>query len=207
MTGFEFSEFAEVFQILTPVFIFLAGLFGAIFIAEIVDYILRGIATYKMSANRGITNGWLGFIPFARDYQLGRLAGEIELGSKKIKNTGLWLLITPIIYGVLFAVTYAIMMVPYFISMFSLGSNPSPEQLMGPMTTLMISMIFFIVIMVAAQVFLYLFRYLALHKIFSFYSGGQKPVFYIILAMFVPLAESILLFRHRDRPLLGADSV
>ena len=189
-------------EAMIPLLIFCLIFLLIIMLLCIISYVLRGLAIYKMSKARGLQNGWLGFIPCANNYQLGMIAGEIELGNKRIKNPGLWLLLLPIIYGIVFTIGYFAMMIPYFISIFSLGSNPMPEEVIGPVTALMFALMIFVLIMLFAQVILYLFRYLALHRIFSHYSTGQKPVFYMIIAMFVPLAESILLFMHSKRPLL-----
>jgi hypothetical protein len=157
-----------------------------------------------MSNNRGIPNGWLSFIPYAHYYQLGRVAGSIELGGKKVENTGVWVLLTHILYDIVLSIGMLIAMVPYFVHIISIGfsDNTMPGDIMPAMYTLLFSLLIFMVVVVAAQAFLYLILYLALHKIFSLYSGGQKPVFYLILAIFIPLAQAILLFRHRNRPLL-----
>jgi len=197
------SEIAEGLNVAIPVLILYLCIIGSIVILGFINYVLRGIAIYRMSVNRGIENGWLGFIPYAYNYQLGQLSGEIELGSKKIKNTGIWLLVMPIIYGFVFSAGYAVTMVSFFFRVFSLGRNPMPEEVFKIIPTFIISMIIFVLILLAAQVFLYLFKYLALHKIFSQYNTGQKPVFYLILSMFVPMAEPILLFMHSNKPLIN----
>jgi len=88
----------------------------------------------------------------------------------------------------------------------SLGDDPTAEELFSVFPILLISVLIFAAIILVAQIFLYLFKYLALHKIFPQYSKGQKPVYYLILAMFVPCAEEILLFRHRNRPLLPPEN-
>ena len=196
------NELNEVIQLIMPLIaVYLVIIFAALG-CGIANYVFRGAAIYTMSANRGISNGWLGFIPYAHNYQLGKLAGEIELGNKKVKKTGVWLLVMPLIYGFIFIAGYIATMLPFFITIFSFGEEPSPEQVMSAMPAFMIGLFIFVLILIVAQVFLYLFRYLALHKIFSLYSGGQKPVFYLILSLFVPLAQAILLFKHRNRPLL-----
>ena len=196
-------EFAEVMQILGPMLAMMVGFFAVCALMGLANYILRGIALYRMSVERNIPNGWLGFIPYVHNYQLGRIAGEIEFGNKTVKNPGIWLLMMPVLYSVVFSIGYAATMVPYFIQVFRAGMDvsPAPEELIAAMTTMMASMFIFMLVIVVAQVFLYLFRYLTLHKIFSQYSGGQKPVFYMIICMFVPLAEAILLFMHRNKPL------
>jgi len=195
-------EFNEIMTLMSPLFAILGVVYGLLFLITIVSYILRGLAILNMSKQRGLENGWLGFIPFARDWQLGKIAHEIEIGNKKITNPGLWLVLAPIIYGTVFGIGYAALMVPYFISIFSLAETAAPEAIIGPVTSLIIGMFFFIFVMIIAQVFLYLIVYLSFHKIFSQYEKGQKPVFYLILAMFVPLATPIILYMLSKRPLL-----
>jgi len=155
-----------------------------------------------MSKARGLENGWLGFIPYARDYQLGLIAGDIEIGDKKITNTGLWLVLAPIIYGFVVFIGWLIVFIPYFVSLISIMDNDAPEAIIGPITYLMIAMTIFTLVIIVAQVFLYLVLFLAKHKIFTQYVTGQKPVFYLIISMFVPFAFPILLFMLSKRPLL-----
>jgi len=101
-----------------------------------------------------------------------------------------------------------IIMIPYIINMISLSQHAySPEAILDPTMTYLVSVMIFSFVMVFAQVIVYLFRGLALHKIFSRYNAGQKPVFYVIISLFVPLAESILLFMHRNKPLLMESDV
>ena len=200
-TGFDSLQELEM---LMPVLIFFLFIWGVFILLGILNYILRGIAIYKMSETRGIQYGWLGFVPYVYNYQFGQIAGEIELGSKKIKKPGLWLLFMPIIYSFVSSIGYMLVMVPYFINIFSLSTDNEimPEKIVGSVIILMIGIFVFSLIMIVANVFLYLFKYLVLHKIFSQYSVGQKPVFYMIIAMFIPLAESVLLFMHSKRPML-----
>jgi len=201
--GYTFNSIdTEALQALIPLFVFLFVILALVFILGIVSYILRGIAIYRMSEARKLEYGWLGFIPIASRYQLGAVAGEIQLGDKKIKNPGIWLLLAPIVYGIVFAIGYMIIMVPYIVKMVMLGDNATPEEVMGPLVAFMFAIFIFVLVMVVAQVFVYLFKYLALHKIFSAYSLGQKPVYYMIIAMFIPLAEPILLYIHSSRPML-----
>ena len=195
-------EFFEVIQMILPVIMIWATLAGLLFILGIMQYILRGIAIYKMSANRGLSNGWLGFIPFIHNYQLGKIAGEIEFGNKKVKNTGAWLLIMPIIYNFVCIIGYVIIMIPYFFNLFALSPNAGPEHVLGMIKALVFSLILYSLAVLTAQIFFCLFKYLALHKVFLQYNIGQKPVFYMIIAMFVPYAEAILLFMHRNRQML-----
>ena len=197
-------EIAEVLEIMMPILVLYSGIIIVALVVGLTRYILRGIAIYKLSAQQNIPNGWLGFIPYAKDYQLGTIAGEIEFGNKKIQNTGLWLVLMPILYGLAFFIGYMIMMVPFIMQTIALGNNPHPQEFANMMTTFVVSFVVFILILLVGQVFLYLFKCLALHKIFAARNEGQKPVFYLVLCLFAPLAEEILLFQQSKKPLLNA---
>jgi len=190
-----------------PVLLFTLGICLVAWGLQITNYILRGIAIWKMSANRGIAYGGLGFVPIVNRYQLGKLAGEIEFGKKKVKNTGVWLLVLPIALGAVAVIGMILIMVPYTFRMIALDQYPyvSPEMIASPLIGFTVGIVLFTLVMIFAQAILYLFRGLALHRVFSLYHGGQRPVFYTILAIFIPLAESILLFKSRNKPLLDTN--
>jgi len=206
MYGADYSnELAEVLRVLSPLFVFLGVVILLSVLLGLAAYLLRGFAINNMSKARGLQNGWFGFLPYLRDYQLGEIAGEIEVGKWRIKNTGLWLVLAPILYTVVFAIGYTIVMVPYVIGLFSAVANDTPEALFGSLMYVLIGATIFALVMMVAQVLLYLIIYLAYHKVFSQYATGQKPVFYLIIAMFVPLGSTVLLYMLSKRPLLRAE--
>jgi len=187
-----------------PMFFFLLVFYFVLLGVGVTSYVLQGIAIMKMSQNRGIPNGFLGFIPYANIYQLGRVAGEVEIGKKKMKNTGVWLLVLPIAFAIVMTIGMLIIMVPFIVQSVSLGyHNAYPEEfLAGPFMAFFVSLMIFTVVMVLVEAVLYVFQGLVFHKIFSRYADGQKPVYYTLLSLFVPLAFSILLFKFKDKPLL-----
>lgn len=46
-------------------------------------YVLMGLGLMKMAANNGVKLGWLGFVPFARYFIAGRVAGHTRLFGKR----------------------------------------------------------------------------------------------------------------------------
>ncbi|MCL2696340.1 MAG: hypothetical protein FWE69_08455 [Clostridiales bacterium] len=204
-----YSSFPSELAAILPLFLLILGICLVAWGLAITDYVLRGLAILKLSAKQGVPNGWLGFIPIVNNYQLGALAGEIEFGKKKVKNTGVWLLVLPIAFGVVTAIgSFIIMVLPLTFRMTVLEQTPhfSPDMILAPMMSFTIGILIYTLLLVAAQVIVYLFRGLALHKIFARYADGQRPVFYVILSVFVPLAESILLFKQRKKPLLDEET-
>ena len=53
---------------------------AAALLVGLVGYILYGIALLRMAKRAGVKNGWLGFIPLASDWLLGRLS---DVGSTR----------------------------------------------------------------------------------------------------------------------------
>ena len=86
---------AAVTLILTIYLIALA----LIIAVALASYIFHSIGLYTIGKRMGREHAWLAFVPFARDYFHGELAGEIHLKNKSIRNPGIWKLVLPIIYG------------------------------------------------------------------------------------------------------------
>jgi len=203
-----YYEMMETLRMMAPMLIFLGVLWIGLIVGGILNYVFRGVGILKMSQNRGISGGALGFVPIAHRYQLGKLAGNIEFGNKKINNPGLWEVLLPIILGAVATLSYIAIFVWFFVRIFALeatGAINDPAAMYGMMNTFFVWLILWIAIVTVANVILMLFKGLILHRIFALYVGGQKPVFYLILALFVPLAESILLFKLRNKPVVNSD--
>ena len=183
------------------ILVFLLGFWGILIIVSLASYVLRGLAILNMSKARGLSNGWLGFVPFLYLYQFGTLAGEIEVGNKKIKNTGLWLLVLPMVSSVVITISYMLLFIPMLIMTARMEIDPNADW--GYLFLLLIiGILVFVVAIVIVQLAINLLRGLVLHKIFSHYHAGQKPVFYMLVCLFLVMAEPILLYAHSKKPLL-----
>ncbi|MCL2140692.1 MAG: hypothetical protein FWH42_03310 [Dehalococcoidia bacterium] len=188
-------------------FIFLVLLFVIIIFIAFVLYFLKAVGIYRMSVARGLRFGWLGFIPYANEFQLGQIAGEIEFGNKRIKNTGVWLLILPIVYGMVFTIGFMIIYIPFLLKIVSITEATSEiEDILPTLSVFIIVLTIFIIVMIIAEILVNLVKYLAIHKVFSHFSSGQKPVFYLLLAILIPCAYEILLFRLSSRPLVVSNT-
>ena len=73
---------AAVTLILTIYLIALA----LIIAVALASYIFHSIGLYTIGKRMGREHAWLAFVPFARDYFHGELAGEIHLKNKSIRN-------------------------------------------------------------------------------------------------------------------------
>ncbi|MEG1809880.1 MAG: hypothetical protein RR244_08530, partial [Oscillospiraceae bacterium] len=86
--------------------IMMAVIYGAMFIGMLVDYIFRAIGLYAISGKLGVDNACLAWIPYARHYQHGAIAGSISLGKREIKDPGIWMLVIPLASGVALGVAF-----------------------------------------------------------------------------------------------------
>ena len=71
--------------------------FIAIGIFYLGIYVLKAVATCRMAKKRGFKNWWLGMIPYANYYVLGKLAGPVRIFRVDVKNIGVIVLIGSII--------------------------------------------------------------------------------------------------------------
>ena len=62
-------------------------------------YLLHSFGLYTIAKRMGKKDAWMAFVPFARTYYHGNMAGPIRLKNTTIKNPGLWKLLFPIIYS------------------------------------------------------------------------------------------------------------
>ena len=80
-----------------------ASLWLAIMIGMLVfmlgSYLLHSFGLYTIAKRMGKKDAWMAFVPFARTYYHGNMAGLIRLKNTTIKNPGLWKLLFPIIYS------------------------------------------------------------------------------------------------------------
>lgn len=74
----------------------LASLIGAV-ILWLPLYILYSIGLYKMAKGQNLKKKWMAFFPFVNTYYMGKIAGETNFFGKRMKNAGLYAMITEIV--------------------------------------------------------------------------------------------------------------
>ena len=180
------SEFYEILP-------FLFVIYGIMIVIGLANYIISGIGILKISANHGKPHGWLGFIPIANRYQIGAVSGELEFSKRRMKSTGLWMVLIPMITSVVFSVFYIGLFVYIFIGAMSFDySSVSPFLFLMEIT----GVVFAAILLMSVGTTIYTIIYLmALFKIFSAHYSGPRSVFYMLLSTFIPLAAGILLIK------------
>lgn len=175
---------------------------GAVILVTIVNYVLASIGLYSIGKRMGKQNAWLAFVPFARTYFHGNLAGSIQLKNTTIKNPGLWKLILPYVYSigssmmfmgvfvmVLFGITGSV------ISGNAFGAGISFIAFIGIYALVIIISILFMAV-------LQTLRILINKQIFGMFGNGNMHLIHSLLSAFIPLYEPIYLFILRNKPFI-----
>ena len=63
-------------------------------------FVIKSIVVCKMAKKRGFKNWWLGMIPYANYYIIGKLVGKTQIFNLIIKNVGLIAMISAIVYDI-----------------------------------------------------------------------------------------------------------
>ena len=93
--GPNFSTLEEYIAFQSRMLYICIGVAAGLFL---IGQILGGIGLYTMAKRAGVKHGWLGFVPIANTYLVGKLAGDATLFGKKMKNPGIYALVTEVIY-------------------------------------------------------------------------------------------------------------
>ena len=166
-------------------------------VISLASYVLRGIGFYTIAKEHGDENAWMAFVPFARKYQQGELAGNITLNKKRIQKTGIWFLVLPIAWGIvsyligmIFGVSMIGKVVRYVMSSYG-NYNFDVEDIMG------ILVAFLIVYVLAALIYKAIYTVLLTLidvAILNRYTEGNMPLVHGVLCALFPLYESICVF-------------
>lgn len=110
------------------------GLYAVIFILLLISYVLKSIGLSVMARNRGLTAFWLGWVPVADFYILGRLCGPFSFFGLQVYKASVLLplgLILVILSGYI-PILGVLVSIVFFLfccsALYSLYSVYSPEN-------------------------------------------------------------------------------
>ena len=174
---------------------------AVILAVALASYIFHSIGMYTIGKRMGKEHAWLAFIPFARDYFHGELAGEIPLKNKSIKNPGIWKLVLPIIYGAVAGVLFIFL----FVSAIGAGavSSINGNQMGGIMAFSTTLIALYVVILVVAVVYSAVYSVLRILidiQIYEKFTTRNMAVVHSVLSGIIPLYEAICFFVMRNKP-------
>ncbi len=188
-------------SIIFVIMILYFSIFAIMFAVGITGYILKGLGLYRMGQRRNISYAWLAWIPIASNFLFGKLAGEVDLGNRKIKNTGLWMLLFPLI---VFAICIVFFVVLFIITLSAGIISHQTDSVFAIGGIFPLYMIFILVLSIIS-IIMNIFYGLVYWTYFSHIKPNSTSLFYTMLGLFVPLALQINLFRVRDLPIDGME--
>lgn len=71
----------------------------------LVVYVFQSIGLFVLAKREGLSR-WMAFVPFFNSYLLGRAAGDCTFIKIKIKNCGVWLAVSDLVYSLACAFSY-----------------------------------------------------------------------------------------------------
>ena len=169
-------------------------------VCGLVELVLKGFALSAIGKRKGLTNTWLAFIPYARLYFQGLIAGEVPVFGKKIKNTGLFILIYQIITGTIVGgITTAIIYTTMFNVWSARGEAPfgiAAQQNFTIMLYMGSMLLGFLTNIIAG------IRAIMNYQIYKSVVRTNTAIFHTVLSVLIPLYETICLFALRNKPFL-----
>lgn len=195
--SYNYDMSNSVFAALMSIYLII---FMVALIFWIVEYVFFAIGLYTIAKRMGRNYPWLAFIPFARKYLHGELAGTIELKTRKIKNPGVWKLVLPIIAGAAFSLFMIILMVALGIGTFmavgSYGYGISGGTIMLAVVLLLIAAAVSVLYQAVYKVLCVLINI----QIYDRFTTHNMGIVHAVLSAVVPLYEAFCLFvmRHKE---------
>lgn len=195
--SYNYDMSNSVFAALMSIYLII---FMVALIFWIVEYVFFAIGLYTIAKRMGRNYPWLAFIPFARKYLHGELAGTIELKTRKIKNPGVWKLVLPIIAGAAFSLFMIILMVALGIGTFmavgSYGYGISGGTIMLAVVLLLIAAVVSVLYQAVYKVLCVLINI----QIYDRFTTHNMGIVHAVLSAVVPLYEAFCLFvmRHKE---------
>lgn len=172
----------------------------------LVSYILKAVGVYTMAKRQGMDYPWLAFVPFARTYLQGELAGSITLKKKTVKNPGIWYLALPFIFSAVITVFYIIFIGVVGVSTFmavanvSSGNGTSAASIgVGSIIGLIVCLLLFVIVTVIYEAIYKVLAILINYQILKRFTTRNMSIAHSVLCATVPMYEPICLFIMRNK--------
>ncbi len=182
------DEFAEQFgaEALTGLLVIYGVILAVSLLIGLANYIMYGIAILRMAKRAGVKNGWLGFVPCANEWMLGRLS---DVGSTR-RHSGARILACSLVTllggGVSMILSFSIL------AAVTQNDLPSEAAMVGMAGAIMLISL----LILAAAICLLVFYCMALYRIAQNFGGASASSFgigLILTLFFCPIAMYIIL--------------
>ncbi|WP_195377016.1 hypothetical protein [Anaerotruncus rubiinfantis] len=176
-------------------------IFGGMAVGVLAGYLLSSFGLYGIAKSLGTPNGWLAFIPYARSYLHGSLAGEIPVGRRVIRSPGLWMVIVPLVESAAVVIGYVIFFVVMFLQMIPAFERDTPPA--GLFITILLFWGAFVLFLIAAGAVKGALTALVNFSLYEKYMDRNRAVLHMALGLLVPLYQPVFLFLLGGKEPLG----
>lgn len=166
-------------------------------IIGIVKYIFKSMALYRLAQRTGNANPWMAWVPFARSYLQGELAGSMPLKKRRLQSPGLWKVLIPLIETAVISGLYFL-----FIVVAGIGTALSYSTGMGAgsLALICVMLIVLSIAAVALQAIEAVLDVLVNFHIYHRLTSHNMAIIHSVLGLFIPMYEAICLFVMSKKP-------
>lgn len=170
-------------------FVIIMAVYALYSVYMLAAYVAQGVSFMKLSKKLNVPYGWLGFVPVACYYQMGKLAEADNKRYNPEKKGIKWSVLFPVslgIYNLVLMVALAIYYVTAIIA-FGLtnGANNEPS-----LVILIVVVLFVLIVLLNALAFMvicYAVYYKTFHAL-----AGKSAVWMLALSILVPVSVPVL---------------
>ena len=188
------SSGSDIFSVIMTVYLLVIV---AAVIIGIVKYVFKSIALYRLAQRTGNANPWMAWVPFARSYLQGDLAGSMPLKKRRLQSPGLWKVLIPLIGTAVIAGLYFLFIVVAGIGtalIYSAGMGA------GSLTLIWVIVFLLIIAVVALQAIEAVLDVLVNFHIYYRLTSHNMAIIHSVLGIFIPMYEAICLFIMSKKP-------
>ena len=192
--------FNDAFGYLSGIIAIYIGLLILGSIVGIALYVLNGIGIMKMSKSLNISNGWLGFIPFASVFAFGRIGERyIKRDGNKSAKFSMILLVFYILMSVM-AILLTIFLISFLLSLivFAEEAISNDTDMTMDMFKSAIPVIICTVVILAIEITYIIFFSICLWRVFSIFEP-QNATLYLVLSIFFTFLIPVFMFILRNK--------
>lgn len=126
-------------------------------------YVFFSIMLYRLAKKHNVEHAWLAWIPILYGYVLGEIAGPMKIfGKYHLKDTGLWLLLAPVVVSVAGFILKTLSTIPILGILFGIVSG---------------------VVIPLGNLAVVVFLCLVMYRIFSFYEPKNTTLVYALVSI------------------------
>ena len=188
------SSGSDIFSVIVTVYLLVIV---AAVIIGIVKYVFKSMALYRLAQRTGNANPWMAWVPFARSYLQGELAGSMPLKKRRLQSPGLWKVLIPLIGTAVIAGLYFL-----FIVVAGIGTilNYSVGMGAGGLTLSWGIVFLLIIAAVALPAIEAVLDVLVNFHIYHRLTSHNMAIIHSVLGLFIPMYEAICLFIMSKKP-------